>query len=814
MGRKLPHALSTLSLSLPIPNPPSAQDLEKLDVPNEQHESHLSSDHSGLDSIILEASESQNPKPMHLALGSASNSELSAMQEGASGPMRDSIPNSPSEISIATTYSEGLPTPDISYASLLALDQLSPESSINDGDIPRYSPPVEFDEFTLPKTSGTSDQTMRSIGGSNEDRENGSMSPIAASPVRSLQMPPLEDTHSTAGCDSDPGGTLSINSDSYDGDDVIGDPCNYDDDPDTPRLFQPSSPLEVGKNFEFILPDIVEVSESEEEDDGDGPRSSNPRRRSESNGSGTAFSSKSLNTFWEEESLDGSDLMQLQLEEVGLEGCEYGETSFSENDPGAADPSEVLAHDEEQQNSQEVQSNTLPPCLPVSPPPGPVLSPRYSMLLAEEEGEQIGEMDKSIPSYNSPALRIQSKVSPDSKFPALHSQSKSTPDSKSDSRPHAKRKLSPSFVPPLSDGHSGASSCPRSLSPVLRSKTRNVQLLAPPQDTGVISSPQSLSSASDRLSIISLTDDIPPPLPATLPPGKLISPRHSMLINSTLNVEEIGEVIWSSEEPTYPRKGLDLALLSAQVADLAKQRGSEDGALFGTEEEKSMDGKGATEKSNSKSSMLVEVTDSGRKLQDKSDEEVGSVAFIVPGVRGTAESRPGSEANLEQCGTGDWEGILLPPPLGDGFPRNPENIRSSSQNAAKLKLTPSFLRSLKPPVEFSDSGCPDTDTENYQATNTSASDHSGPSSLSTAGDGQLTATSRRASRKTSEGDASAHELEDIVRPPSPAVLPGRKYSLASANSYSDERLTEYSGSVGMKTNASSGSLVGVSRVCV
>ena len=47
----------------------------------------------------------------------------------------------------------------------------------------------------------------------------------------------------------------------------------------------------------------------------------------------------------------------------------------------------------------------------------------------------------------------------------------------------------------------------------------------------------------------------------------------------------------------------------------------------------------------------------------------------------------------------------LPPPLDSGDDKTPNH----SARGSKLKITPSFLQSLEPPREFSDSGFPDTD---------------------------------------------------------------------------------------------------------
>ena len=687
-SQQLRHALSTVSLSLPIPNPPS-QDVTTI------HQSHSHSEH-GLDSIILQ-SHSENPKPNHKTLDT-STPENAGSYENTEG--EGTYPHSPSETSI-TSELDQLPAPDISYASLLALDQIPPDSDTA-GSVPRYSPPLAFH--------------------SHQDARYSKMETNSGVNSAYLMM-----AHKDRGDEewSDEASNSTVDTESCE-DDVIGD--SPVEDANLPALFQ--SPIEIDKDF--ILPDIIEVSETEESD-------------SDYNGVGELRTEDGSGIGGGQ--LDGRefDPMKLKFEEAGLEGLEYVETSFSENDKLAL----------KQEGKGPVTPATLP-SLPLSPPPGPVLSPRYSMLLTEEE-KDVG--DSNSQSYTGKC--------PDSIPSGLIScASPSSPVSHSQDRDNS---LSPISHSPIFHSQDRDNS----LSPISHSQDRDNSLspISHPEDRHDSSSPishsqdrhDSSSHSTDRFSIISLTDDTPPPLPTSLPPGKLISPRHSMILNPTLNVMELGEALWGLG--TQQRRGLDVNLLAAQMANLAQEQGTEVELPKTDQEGIAM----VTEGDHKHERNEVDFSrDEGSRHQPISEQDSGPI------IQGSSTDT--REGHLEE------DTIETLPPPDDYYYNNEDTPHRGS----KLKITPSFLRSLEPPAEFSDSGFPDTDAEN--PTNTSPSDQSG----------------KGASVKEPRSSTKGSVMTECLEVP---VLSHRKSSLASVTSYSDERLTEYSGSVGLKTTASSSSLV-------
>ena len=252
-----------------------------------------------------------------------------------------------------------------------------------------------------------------------------------------------------------------------------------------------------------------------------------------------------------------------------LEDLEYAETNFLDNTGSTTDF-----------NDQSVTEPVIspgvvsPPSLPVSPPPGPVLSPRLSMLLAEATGAEEGQ--------------------------------------------------------------------------------------ATPQ----------ISDPRNRLSTTSLSGDVPPPpLPTSLPPGKLISPRHSLmdLEHGRCPDSNTGSV----------GMGLDFALLSQRVADMSDEprTGSHDSVP--NEEEQNGD----------------QAQSAELERESNRDEEPLLITTI------DEVDDPPEDICDEN----------LPPPVDDETPND-------FPGGSKLKITPSFLQSLEPPTEFSDSGFPDTDHENVQST--------------------------------------------------------------------------------------------------
>lgn len=260
----------------------------------------------------------------------------------------------------------------------------------------------------------------------------------------------------------------------------------------------------------------------------------------------------------------GNRVLPTELEEL-----EYAETNFLDNTGSTTDFND--------QNVTEPLTSPgviSPPSLPVTPPPGPVLSPRLSMLLAEAAGAEGGQATLQI------------------------------------------------------------------------------------------------SDPKNRLSTASLSGDVPPPpLPTSLPPGKLISPRHSLM-----DLEH-GRCPGSTTGSVG--MGLDFALLSQRVADMSDKprTGSHDSVPD-------------EEVQNGDQAELAEL-----EKECNGDEEPLLITTID-------EVDDPPEDICEEN---------IPPPVEDETPNDFTGV-------SKLKITPSFLQTLDPPREFSDSGFPDTDHENVQST--------------------------------------------------------------------------------------------------
>ncbi len=290
-------------------------------------------------------------------------------------------------------------------------------------------------------------------------------------------------------------------------------------------LFEPSSSLKVIPQ-EFILPDIAEESDSASrplsilsEVEQTRLHESEIKYRDHTNkqhAAAKAFNRRSL------------DYTRQSFEEAGLDVIE---TKF-DNDQLL---NRIVDTMSEMSTSFEAdESLPEPPFLPVSPPPGPLLSPRYSILLAALEENKAN------------ACTVEDK--------------------------------------------------------------------------------QRTSAIIHRLSTINMVDDEPPPLPETLPPGKMMSPRHSKLLAQGGNTSEMSQ--------------LDLSILLSKMNSLEKSKAS------------------PSEQNNSTTTVTV----------DLEEEQVLA---------------------------------LLPPPDIDE-----ETVQ---RRGSSLKLTPSFLRSIEPPQEFTDSGLPETD---------------------------------------------------------------------------------------------------------
>ena len=570
-----------------------------------------------------------------------------------------SLTPSPSGISAISD----LPTPDISYASLLALDQLPPGSE--NPDLERYPPPPEFHDQEFKQAGGAEKQEEDSGEVTKDEEQNppSSDSQDAMSTDAQQQQQQQQQQSST---------TLELEHGDLEGDREQEAECEED----LPELFHPSSPIEFNK--EFILPDIMEENEDVLESE------------VESTVTGESIGKEKLNT----------DTLEFNpFEEVGLRDIECAETSFSEGGPHAMalrDTAADLERLQVQGSPQSTQSPPETPTLPLSPPPGPLLSPRYSLLFSKES-------------------------------------------------------LSPS--PDLSHSHSLIPGCEHD-------------------------SKDSSSRISVRLSTISLADDTPPPLPSSLPPGKLISPRHSMILSpGTVNFNDIETFIRSSDAGY-----LDLHQLAAQLAQIPEcgERLEQSKQLHEEEEEK-----GAKDKQ--------------RMNIDSSESPMTEIECNTQQPLGDGElSRSQNEVEGEQQ-ISERRDSLLPPYIECSDEEYPQCEDVLPQKGSKLKLTPSFLQSLEPPKEFSDSGFLDTDGENVPTAPEYQKMGRRTSSLPVT----------RGSRDYHRPRANSDHLT-VATSGGSAEMSSQQFQLrkdGSTTSYSDERLTEYSGSVGLKTHASSDSPV-------
>ena len=143
------------------------------------------------------------------------------------------------------------------------------------------------------------------------------------------------------------------------------------DEESLPELFEPLSPLQINNNF--LLPDIMEESENER---------SESLRSSLLSSDGTVIKSPNRQKFTKFD----------PFEETGLDVVE---TNF--------DSDVHLPMNDDGDNEQEPNTSgspTEPPILPVSPPPGPLLSPRFSMMLLENN-EQDNYNRSSVVSVSS-----------------------------------------------------------------------------------------------------------------------------------------------------------------------------------------------------------------------------------------------------------------------------------------------------------------------------------------------------------------------------------------------------------------------------
>lgn len=210
-------------------------------------------------------------------------------------------------------------------------------------------------------------------------------------------------------------------------------------------LFEPTSPHKVIPQ-EFLLPDIDEESES-------ASRPLSTLSEVEGVGSHEPESEIKYRDYSSKQRADETlnrrsiDYTRQSFEEAGLDVIE---TKFNK-EPGDQLLNRIVDTMSEMSTSFEGdKSLPEPPFLPVSPPPGPLLSPRYSMLLA--------------------ALK----------------------ESKANAHTVEDKKRASAMI--------------------------------------------------NRLSTISLIDDEPPRLPQTLPPGKMMSPRHSKLLTQGEDTSELSQL--------------------------------------------------------------------------------------------------------------------------------------------------------------------------------------------------------------------------------------------------------------------------------
>ena len=340
---------------------------------------------------------------------------------------------------------------------------------------------------------------------------------------------------------------------------------------------------------------------------------------------------------------------------------EYAETNFSLKgtvagglQDGTRGHAALGAYSEQSQDSQD-----RPPSLPVSPPPGPTLSPRFSIIISD---------------------------------------GKSLPD----------------------DTLRAASSMSAALLSGLSLQTEG---------------------ASNRYSVISLIDDVPPPLPSSPPPGKLMSPRQSIL-DPVVSYDTAGNIIL-----TYASAidSMDMDQLSKQINNVVKERERE---------------------------LLAAKVMKG-----------GEIEGVESCKEGSSDSSSSTLGNSEEIVVdGD-----LPPPLpreSDGEDDAEVAVKDDDihHKASRLKSAPSFLlKTFDPPTEYSDSGFPESEQE---------------------------ASSSTANSRREIGKRSRSELPGgLSHGNDPVQLLGmhRNYSLAST---SDAGYTESSG---MKTPASSGSMVSIQK---
>lgn len=358
---------------------------------------------------------------------------------------------------------------------------------------------------------------------------------------------------------------------------------------DQMELFQPSSPFQIKE--EFILADIIEENEFEDVEV-DSVMLKNGEQNPESH---------SLHSNFEEEVLD-------------IEETEFDE----EYTFGAA--KDVLSE----------SGNSGLPMLPISPPPGPLLSPELIDAAAEKTTHNL---PPSVERYN----------------------------------------------PNIATGDNYY-----------------------------------------RHSIGGALDDVPPPLPVTQPPGKLISPRHSMFM-------DLADLATDFKPGQFDLS--QLVLKMSQVSEVVENK-LEGGEGAEGAEGSTMDDKPVT-------------VESALETQSLKYDEV----------------------------------LTLVPPIQDS---TDVDFDDDNPSISRQRLGSHHWKTFKPPKEFSDSGFQDTDiaTDQGSKTNTSRS----------------ALASSKAPFATDNGNRVVQSQSIVIQTID-----------SSLTCTSDDQFTENSGSVGLKTFASSGS---------
>lgn len=402
-------------------------------------------------------------------------------------------------------------------------------------------------------------------------------------------------------------------------------------------LFEPSSPLRMIPEA-FTLPDI-----QEEGDEADSLSLNNnfsePHNKSRSSlASPTHADGDNEEILYypvlckqtHKESFDSAresfEEAGLDIVETAFDGFELKENETSKDLLNISSNTDIPVSFDGKSYAFSEESRIDPPILPVSPPPGPLLSPRYSMLLAEKEQSYL-------------------------------------------------------------DGAPGADAN------------------------------HEISALLNRT--ISIADEEPPPLPESLPPGKIISPRHSTLLMQNKSTDQNRVDL------------LDLRLLLSKIS-----------AVYSNQETKNRQKEADQQTENLVQSEIT--TENGNPASDRDTLDDERVLALAP--------------HIENVNEHDAE-------------------RPKKSN---LKITPSFLSHLEPPKEFTDSGFPDTDE------NVVTSDHS-----------------------TSAGKISINHLPDAAIF-SDEVKMFEKDGSTAITSFNEDKQSENSGSLVLKTNVSTSSQVRLS----